>query len=254
MAEENVTEQPQNTAPAPAEAVTEAPLEEPKVEQPTPSIEDTVKDVLREQLGSWQGGFADTFGRKTKELEEKIHSSVDSRLTQYEDRLKVDEEARVANLEPEDQTEYWKQRAIQQEQVQAAPEPQQQKVEPRIEMLLSESKALMSRYGVTGVTVSDPNLWVGFREGMSLKESLDVLEGNLKSISAPAKPATAPPAPSTQSTTVPPQTTQGAPQKTAKSVNTLSEAAALFADGNINSIQYRNIKKQLDNGGSANIN
>ena len=62
MAEENVKEQPQSAAPAEAEAVV-VPEETQRVEEQTPSLEDTVKAVLRGELGRWQGGFADTFGR-----------------------------------------------------------------------------------------------------------------------------------------------------------------------------------------------
>ena len=252
MAEENVKEQPQSAAPAEAEAVV-VPEETQRVEEPTPSLEDTVKDVLRGELGSWQGGFADTFGRKTKELEQSVQHIVDSRLTQYEDRLNKDEEARVANLEPEDQTEYWKQRAMEKEQVAQAPQqPQAPEVSHHIQVLLNESKALMARYGVTGLNVSDPSLWGGFREGMSLKESLDVFEGNLQRRKSPPAATTPSPAPAPPQQTTP-QTTQGAPQKTARTVNTLSDAATMFADGNINSTQYRDIKNQLKQGGSATL-
>ena len=58
--------------------------------------------------------IVDKYGEvvETKELEQSVQHIVDSRLTQYEDRLNKDEEARVANLEPEDQTEYRKHRAM----------------------------------------------------------------------------------------------------------------------------------------------
>ena len=77
MAEENVTEQPQEVAPAQAEASQEVPQEVQQVEEQAPPKSD---DILRE-LGKWQGGFADTFGRKTKELKEEVLEAVDNRLS-----------------------------------------------------------------------------------------------------------------------------------------------------------------------------
>ena len=66
MAEENVTEQPQVEAPAQAEVTQDVPVKEQpaptEVEQQAPPQSE---DILRE-LGKWQGGLADQFGRKTK--------------------------------------------------------------------------------------------------------------------------------------------------------------------------------------------
>jgi hypothetical protein len=250
MAEENVTEQPQVEAPAQAEVTQDVPVKEQpaptEVEQQAPPKSE---DILRE-LGKWQGGFADQFGRKTKELEAKVLQAVDSRLSQYEANILKDEEARVANLEPEEQANYWRQRATSQQETAAQ---QGTQVTAEQQVLRQEAESMLVRYGLTGVNVNDPRLWQGYQEGMNVKESLDVLEKNLNVATTPTPAAQPAPAATPQQTAPAPQTTQGAPQKTARTVNTLSDAATLFADGNINSAQYRDIKNQIKQGGSATL-
>ena len=87
---------------------------------------------------------------------------------------------------------------------------------------------------------------------MSVRESLKVAETNLSRLKNPPQ-TTASPQQTIQPNTQPPPTTQGATQRTAKSVNTISEAATMFADGSINSTQYREMKDQIKQGGSATL-
>ena len=167
-----------------------------------------------------------------------------------------EEEARIGQLLPEEQVEYYKQKA---QQVSSVAQPdqtaQQSQLDPReeaqLQLLADEVQSRISQTGMN-IRLDDSRLWTGpnpennWSQNMSVSEAVKVVERNLNRLqpqNTVSQTNTTPPAP----------TTQGAPQKTAKTIRTLSEAATFFADGNINSTQYRDIKNQLKQGGSATL-
>ena len=228
------------------EAQTEQPTGEQQQEAPSTTPQPDMQAVLRDELGKFRGGFADTFGRKTIEMEQRISDKVDAVLQPVLTRIQQDEEARIGQLLPEEQTEYWKARAT--EPVQQEPQPQNNPQQANLENLATEAQGLITKSG--GSThLNDPVLWQGWHDRMSNYEALKLAETNLQKMGSP-QPVQAQQAPQTAQAA---PTTQGAPQKTARSVNTLSEAATLFADGNIDSNQYRNIKAEIAKGGSATL-
>ena len=243
-----------------AEALKEAP----QTEQPTgeqqqeaaPPPKPGVDEILRDELGKFKGGFADTFGRKTIEMEQRIIEKVDATLKPIRERFDQEEEARIGQLLPEEQVEYYKQKA---QQVSSVAQPdqtaQQSQLDPReeakLQLLADEVQSRISQTGMN-IRLDDSRLWTGpnpennCSQNMSVSEAVKVVERNLNRLqpqNTVSQTNTTPPAP----------TTQGAPQKTAKTIRTLSEAATFFADGNINSTQYRDIKNQLKQGGSATL-
>ena len=247
---ENVTEEavsPQAEEVA-REINSEAQAEQPTGEQqqePKPAEPD-YQTVLRDFVGREQGRIADTFGRKADELERRVVERVDNALKPYQEMMQKQEQSHIEGLEPEDQLEYWKQKA--QQPVETAQQEQQQ-LSPEQSVLAQEVQSLITQYGAN-VQLTDPSLWAGYTQGMSVGQSMKLAEANLKRMAAPQQPAQPQQASPTVATA---PSTQGAPQKTARSVNTLSEAATLFADGNINSNQYRNIKAQIAKDGSATL-
>ena len=243
-----------------AEALKEAP----QTEQPTgeqqqeaaPPPKPGVDEILRDELGKFKGGFADTFGRKTIEMEQRIIEKVDATLKPIRERFDQEEEARIGQLLPEEQVEYYKQKA---ELASSVAQPnqtaQQSQLDPReeakLQLLADEVQSRISQTGMN-IRLDDSRLWTGpnpennWSQNMSVSEAVKVVERNLNRLqpqNTVSQTNTTPPAP----------TTQGAPQKTAKTIRTLSEAATFFADGNINSTQYRDIKNQLKQGGSATL-
>ena len=243
-----------------AEALKEAP----QTEQPTgeqqqeaaPPPKPGVDEILRDELGKFKGGFADTFGRKTIEMEQRIIEKVDATLKPIRERFDQEEEARIGQLLPEEQVEYYKQKA---QQVSSVAQPdqtaQQSQLDPReeakLQLLADEVQSRISQTGMN-IRLDDSRLWTGpnpennWSQNMSVSEAVKVVERNLNRLqpqNTVSQTNTTPPAP----------TTQGAPQKTAKTIRTLSEAATLFADGSINSNQYRELKSQMAKGGSATL-
>ena len=233
------------------EAQAEQPTGEQQQEVPSPNPQPDVQALLRDELGKFRGGFADTFGRKVNEMEQKLTERFDSALKPVMDRFQAEEESRVGQLLPEEQVEYWKTRATEPAQ-QQSPQSQQAAgfyTDAEQNILADEVRNLINQSGVS-THLGDAAVWQGWTQDMSVGQAIKVAETNIQRLKAPQQSAqpqqaqqAAPPAPSTQ----------GAPQKTARSVNTLSEAAALFADGNINSNQYRNIKAQIAKDGSATL-
>lgn len=256
MAEqENVQEPTEQNAVSPqAEAVAKEIIEDNNAKAAEPTGEQQVEtkpvvpeyeSILRDFVGKEQGRIADTFGRKADELEQRVISRVDSALKPYQELMQKQEQAHIETLDETEQIDYWKGKAMQTEE----PVQAEQSMSPEQSILAQEVQSMVNQSGAN-ISIGDTRLWQGYNQGMSVGQSIRLAEQNLRRLTTPA-PANPAPTPSSQPNTAP--TTQGAPQRTAKSVNTLSDAATLFADGNINSAQYRDIKKQLKQGGSATL-
>ena len=258
MAEEQNVQAEQQAVDQQADQLAQKALEGTQTEQPTgdqqqetpPPKQPDVQDILRDELGKFRGAFADTYGRKSIEMEQRITDKVVASIQPIVERMQLEEEARVGNLLPEEQVEYWKEVAKQKDNPQQEVE-QTQQMSVDNQVLAKETQQLISESGLN-INLSDPALWQGYQQGMSVRESLKVAETNLSRLKNPPQ-TTASPQQTIQPNTQPPPTTQGATQRTAKSVNTISEAATMFADGSINSTQYREMKDQIKQGGSATL-
>lgn len=241
---ENSTEQPQEVA-----ATTE---EQPAVTE-TPDVSTIVNKTLQDFMGKEQGRLAQVSGQKIAAVEK----SLDSKLEQLNQRLEplmqmanAQERERLLNLDNEQLAEMVIKQRSQPATAQPEPVQQEQQVDPNINALASATQDLISQNGLN-MNIEDSRLWEGYTQGMSLLQSIDLARKNIEKVKGvqpqqTQQPASATPTPATPST-------QGAPQKSVKTISSLSDAAQLFADGNINSSQYRDAKKQIRNSGSATL-
>jgi len=240
---ENSTEQPQEVA-----ATTE---EQPAVTE-TPDVSSIVNKTLQDFMGKEQGRLAQVSGQKIAAVEK----SLDSKLEQLNQRLEplmqmanAQERERLLNLDNEQLAEMViKQRS--QPATAQQPVQQEQPVDPNINALATATQDLINQNGLD-MKIEDSRLWDGYQQGMSLLQSIDLARKNIEKVKGvqpeqTQQPVAATPPPATPST-------QGAPQKSVKTISSLSDAAQLFADGNINSTQYREAKKQIRSSGSATL-
>tara|TARA_R100000231_G_C5312097_1_gene160728 strand:- start:394 stop:1179 length:786 start_codon:yes stop_codon:yes gene_type:complete len=110
-----------------------------------------------------------------------------------------------------------------------------------LEDLDSVVRDTASTLGLTNLDVrSDSRVWEGWNQNMSFSQSVKLANQNLKKIAGTTKTVVSEPA--TQK--VPP-TTQGAPTQPKRAYNSLGDLSKAFANGQIDSTQYRNLKKQL---------
>ena len=110
-----------------------------------------------------------------------------------------------------------------------------------LEDLDSVVRDTASTLGLTNLDVrSDSRVWQGWNQNMSFSQSVKLANQNLKKIAGTTKTVVSEPA--TQK--VPP-TTQGAPTQPKRAYNSLGDLSKAFANGQIDSTQYRNLKKQL---------
>jgi len=130
------------------------------------------------------------------------------------------------------------------------PAKQEQQVDPNINALASATQDLLNQNGLD-MKIEDSRLWDGYTQGMSLLQSIDLARKNIEKVKGIQPQQTQQPAATTPTPATP--STQGAPQKSVKTISSLSDAAQLFADGNINSTQYRDAKKQIRSSGSATL-
>ncbi len=110
-----------------------------------------------------------------------------------------------------------------------------------LEDLDSVVRDTASTLGLKNVDVrNDSRVWQGWNQNMSFSQSVKLANQNLKKIAGTTKTVVSEPA--TQK--VPP-TTQGAPTQPKRAYNSLGDLSKAFANGQIDSTQYRNLKKQL---------
>ena len=134
---------------------TEQPTGDQQQETPPPKQPD-VQEVLRDELGKFRGAFADTYGRKSIEMEQRITDKVVASIQPIVERMQLEEEARVGNLLPEEQVEYWKEVAKQKDNPQQEVE-QTQQMSVDNQVLAKETQQLISESGLN-INLSDPAL------------------------------------------------------------------------------------------------
>ena len=239
---DNSKEQPQETVATPEQPATTE----------TPDVSSLVDKRLQDFIGKEQGRLAQVSGQKIAEVKE----SFDSKLEQLNQRLEplmqmanAQERERLLNLDNEQLAEMViKQRS--QPATAQQPAKQEQQVDPNINALASATQDLLNQNGLD-MKIEDSRLWDGYTQGMSLLQSIDLARKNIEKVKGIQPQQTQQPAATTPTPATP--STQGAPQKSVKTISSLSDAAQLFADGNINSTQYREAKKQIRNSGSATL-
>lgn len=200
--------------------------------------------------------LAELLAENARTIENRIHGRnanyTSQQLREFREQLRQDfnsraEEQRVAEMEPEQQVEYWRQKALKGlEKVSAATERRDTQA-----ALLSESQQQAVVLGMRGFLEgagADPELvknralWEGWEYLDDPTEVLALAKANYRKITAQsakpaavAKPAPAKPAPSTN----------GAPKKSASDFQTRADIMAAFADGDDERVRTTDDVKRL---------
>ena len=220
--------------------------------------EPTLADLqqnMQDFMGKEQGRLAQESGQRIAAVQQAMDAKLDSLSASMKpllDQAQAAERERLLNLGQDELAEM----VIQQRTATAAPQQAQETLSPYLTALATAGQELITENNL-GVAIEDPRIWEGWHKNLSVTKSIDIAKQNIERLAGKApqtvQQSSAQPNPALAS--VPPSapSTQGAPQKSIKTISTLSEAAQLFADGNIDPAQYRAAKKQISLGGSATL-
>ena len=211
-----------------------AQAEEQVQEQAPASSGPTLSDI-ENVFNKYQGTQNNWNANRMKQIEDNLNSKVDEALKPFRDLTSTMEQARVEQLEPEDQVQYWRNKA----QTPAEAPQQQQQEELSVDEKLNLANSVTQLITQNGLQMThlDNRIWEGAMTGMTAEQYYTLAQNNigrLKTTPAPAPAAT--PAPAT-----PPPTTQEAPSQTTSPIETKSEAVEAFQRGDINIDEYRSI-------------
>ena len=211
-----------------------AQAEEQVQEQAPASSGPTLSDI-ENVFSKYQGTQNNWNANRMKQIEDSLNSKVDEALKPFRDLTSQMEQAQIEQLEPEDQVQYWRNKA----QTPAEAPQQQQQEELSVDEKLNLANSVTQLITQNGLQMThlDNRIWEGAMTGMTAEQYYTLAQNNisrLKTTPAPAPAAT--PAPAT-----PPPTTQEAPSQTTSPIETKSEAVEAFQRGDINIDEYRSI-------------
>jgi len=173
-------------------------------------------------------------------IEANLSAKLDATIAPLMARQKAEEQARIEELEPEDQAAYWKQQATAPapEPSPAAPQQVQQNgdsysAEDRLDIINATTNMLSSE-GVS-VPYTDDRLWAGATNGMTPDQLLGIARQNAQRLKASTStpPAAVPAA-------TPPPSTQAAPASSSTSYGSRTELNAALLSGEIKNIDEFN--------------
>tara|TARA_B100000686_G_scaffold146958_1_gene154415 strand:+ start:3000 stop:3770 length:771 start_codon:yes stop_codon:yes gene_type:complete len=218
-------------------APAEEQVQEQVPEQAPASSGPTLSDI-ENVFNKYQGTQNNWNANRMKQIEDSLNSKVDEALKPFRDLTSTMEQARVEQLEPEDQVEYWRKKA---QAPTEAPQQQQQQQQSELSAddklnLANSVTQLITQNGLQ-MTHLDNRIWEGAMTGMTAEQYYTLAQNNISRLkAAPAPAPAATPAPAT-----PPPTTQEAPSQTTSPIETKSEAVEAFQRGDINIDEYRRI-------------
>jgi len=218
----------------PAQA--EEQVQEQVPEQAPASSGPTLSDI-EDVFNKYQGTQNNWNASRMKQIEDNLQTKVDEALKPFRDLTSSMEQARVEQLEPEDQVDYWRNKAQTPEDTSQQQQQQQQELSDSERLGLANSVTQLITQNGLQMTHLDNRIWEGAMTGMTAEQYYTLAQNNigrLRTTPAPAPAAT--PAPAT-----PPPTTQGAPSQTTSPIETKSEAVEAFQRGDINIDEYRSI-------------
>ena len=236
-----------------AEPVAEVQTDQQEAVTPADPTLAALQKNMQDFMGREQGRLAQESGQRIAAVQQAMDAKLDSLSASMKpllEQAEAVERERLLNLGQDELAEM----VIQQRTATAAPEPAQETLSPDLTALATAGQELITDNNL-GVAVEDPRIWEGWQNNMSVTKSIEIAKQNIERLAGKApqtvQQSSAQPDPAPAS--VPPSapSTQGAPQKSIKTISTLSEAAQLFADGNIAPAQYRAAKKQIRETGSA---
>ena len=216
----------------------------PAIEEPTaPAVEQATGITLADletALNSRQGTQNNWNAQQMRTIEANLSAKLDATIAPLMARQKAEEQARIEELEPEDQAAYWKQQATAPapEPSPAAPQQVQQNgdsysAEDRLD-IISATTDMLSSEGVN-VPYTDDRLWAGATNGMTTDQLVGVARQNMQRLKASTStpPAAVPAA-------TPPPSTQAAPASSSTSYGSRTELNAALLSGEIKNIDEFN--------------
>ena len=211
-----------------------AQAEEQVQEQAPVSSGPTLSDI-ENVFNKYQGTQNNWNASRMKQIEDNLEAKVDEALKPFRDLTSSMEQARVEQLEPEDQVDYWRNKAQLPEDTSQQQQQQQQELSDSERLGLANSVTQLITQNGLQMTHLDNRIWEGAMTGMTAEQYYTLAQNNIGRLkTAPAPAAT--PAPAT-----PPPTTQEAPSQTTSPIETKSEAVEAFQRGDINIDEYRSI-------------
>lgn len=211
-----------------------AQAEEQVQEQAPVSSGPTLSDI-ENVFNKYQGTQNNWNASRMKQIEDNLEAKVDEALKPFRDLTSTMEQARVEQLEPEDQVDYWRNKAQTPEDTSQQQQQQQQELSDSERLGLANSVTQLITQNGLQMTHLDNRIWEGAMTGMTAEQYYTLAQNNIGRLkNAPAPAAT--PAPAT-----PPPTTQEAPSQTTSPIETKSEAVEAFQRGDINIDEYRSI-------------
>jgi hypothetical protein len=212
-------------------------------EPPAPAVEPATGITLTDletALNSRQGTQNNWNAQQMRTIEANLSAKLDATIAPLMARQKAEEQARIEELEPEDQAAYWKQQATAPapEPSPAAPQQVQQNgdsysAEDRLDIINATTNMLSSE-GVT-VPYTDDRLWAGATNGMTPDQLLGIARQNAQRLKASGStPSAAVPA------ATPPPSTQAAPASSSTSYGSRTELNAALLSGEIKNIDEFN--------------
>ena len=206
-----------------------------KVPEQAPVSSGPTLNDIENVFNKYQGTQNNWNANRMKQIEDNLQTKVDEALKPFRDLTSQMEQAQIEQLEPEDQVQYWRNKA----QTPAEAPQQQQQEELSVDEKLNLANSVTQLITQNGLQMThlDNRIWEGAMTGMTAEQYYTLAQNNisrLKTTPAPAPAAT--PAPAT-----PPPTTQEAPSQTTSPIETKSEAVEAFQRGDINIDEYRSI-------------
>ena len=239
---EQVTEQVNQEV---TEEVTEEVATEQKPLSPE-EIEKMVENASTKSLNSFKGSFANWTASQQKELKNQIDEVLDPLRKQAE----LIEESRLQEMSPEEQAAYYKSR-LEDTQV-VKEEPASSREMDNSQSLIAEMTQGYLNSNNLALDIRDPQIWKGYYAGMSTSQALQLAEKNIKGITSVKTADNQPPKQEKTPVEAPPST-QGAPKAGSGRVTSQTDLVEMMANGQINSTQFREAKRKIQQEGFANL-
>lgn len=204
-------------------------------------LERVTRDIENKVQGRTANWNSASFNRQFEDLKNSLRqdfrSEINNAVTAQANAQA--EMVRIDSLDPEEQVEYWRGKALNPEQSPEAAEPQQSGglTEDEQKSLAAYAVGVLKAGGLDTKLYSDPSYWAGASADMSVDQMAEVFYTNVQKQKAPATPA----ASLTQATPPPPPppSTQDAPASPSATYDSKTEVAAAFGRGEMNIDQYR---------------
>ncbi len=219
-------------------APAEEQVQEKVPEQAPASSAPTLSDI-ENVFNKYQGTQNNWNANRMKQIEDNLNSKVDEALQPIRELSKKMEQAQVDQLEPEDQVEYWKNKA--QTSAETPRQQQQQELSADEKLNLANNVTQLITQNGLQMTHLDNRIWEGATAGMSSDQYLALAHSNISRLKTTPTPAPAPASVEAPAPATPPPTTQEAPSQTRSPIETKSEAVEAFQRGDINIDEYRSI-------------